>query len=62
MPLHQRDFILRLIEQAGAAVARLRAMLGLGTSAEALSPQWLRIALHDRAAAFASRYEASPES
>jgi hypothetical protein len=33
----------------------------LGTSAEALSPQWLRTALHDRAAAFATRYEASPE-
>ncbi len=33
--LHQRDFILRLIEQAGAAVARLRAMLGLGNTAEA---------------------------
>ena len=33
--LHQRDFILRLIEQAGVAVARLRARLGLGTTAEA---------------------------
>lgn len=33
--LHQRDLILRLIEQAGVAVARLRAMLGLGTTAEA---------------------------
>jgi K+-sensing histidine kinase KdpD len=33
--LHQRDFILRLIEQAGAAIAQLRARLGLGTSAEA---------------------------
>lgn len=31
MPLHQRDFILRLIEQAGAAAARIREMLGLGT-------------------------------
>jgi hypothetical protein len=34
MPLHQRDFILRLIEEAGAAVARLRARLGLGGLAE----------------------------
>ena len=33
--LHQRDLILRLIEQAGVAVARLRARLGLGTTAEA---------------------------
>ncbi len=33
--LHQRDFILRLIEQAGVAIAQLRARLGLGTSAEA---------------------------
>lgn len=31
MPLHQRDFILRLIEQAGVAVARLKARL-LGKS------------------------------
>lgn len=30
MPLHQRDFILRLIEQAGIAAARIREMLGLG--------------------------------
>ena len=35
MPLHQRDFILRLIEQAGAAVARLKARLGLGGATEA---------------------------
>ncbi|HUF29260.1 MAG TPA: hypothetical protein VMM77_01260 [Gemmatimonadaceae bacterium] len=33
--LHQRDFILRLIEQAGTAAARLRAMLGLCSSADA---------------------------
>lgn len=33
--LHQRDFILRLIEQAGVAVARLRAMLGKGSSSDA---------------------------
>ena len=33
--LHQRDLILRLIEQAGVAVARLRARLGLGGTAEA---------------------------
>lgn len=30
--LHQRDLILRLIEQAGAAIARLRARLGLGAT------------------------------
>jgi hypothetical protein len=34
MPLHQRDYILRLIEQAGAAIARLRARLGLGGATE----------------------------
>jgi predicted DNA-binding transcriptional regulator YafY len=38
------------------------ALWQLGTGAEALSPQWLRTALHDRAAAFATSYEASPES
>ena len=34
MPLHQRDFILRLIEQAGVALARLKAKL-LGKAADA---------------------------
>jgi hypothetical protein len=33
--LHQRDFILRLIELAGVAVARLRAMLGQGGGSDA---------------------------
>lgn len=65
MPLHQRDFILRLIEQAGAAITRLRAMLGLGTAAEAetviqeaeaaqsalLGPLWPAVRLLDPASA-----------
>jgi hypothetical protein len=34
MPLHQRDYILRLIEEAGAAIARLRVMLGAGDASE----------------------------
>ncbi|MFG1947246.1 helix-turn-helix transcriptional regulator [Nonomuraea sp. NPDC048826] len=36
------------------------ALWQLGTFAEALSPPWLRAALHDRAAAIAARYAASP--
>jgi predicted DNA-binding transcriptional regulator YafY len=35
------------------------ALWQLGTSAEALAPQWLRTALHDRAVAIATRYGAS---
>ncbi|MFC6015033.1 helix-turn-helix transcriptional regulator [Plantactinospora solaniradicis] len=38
------------------------ALWQLATNAEALAPQWLRTALRDRAAAMASRYEASSES
>lgn len=37
------------------------ALWQLATGAEALAPQWLRTALRDRAAAFASRYEAAAE-
>jgi hypothetical protein len=65
MPLHQRDFILRLIEQAGVAVARLKALLGLGGAAEAetvlheaegaqsalLGPIWPTVRLLDPASA-----------
>ena len=35
------------------------AMWQLATNAEALAPQWLRVSLHDRAAAIADRYGAS---
>ena len=38
------------------------ALWQLATSAEALSPQWLRAALHDRAAAIAASYGHRPES
>ncbi|GAA2734893.1 helix-turn-helix transcriptional regulator [Actinocorallia aurantiaca] len=38
------------------------ALWQLSTSAEALSPQWLRAALHDRAAAIAASYGRRPES
>ncbi|MFK0244920.1 helix-turn-helix transcriptional regulator [Amycolatopsis azurea] len=33
----------------------------LGTDAEALSPQWLRASLHERAIAITTRYETAPE-
>jgi predicted DNA-binding transcriptional regulator YafY len=36
------------------------ALWKLATDAEALAPQWLRTAMHDRASALAVRYEASP--
>ncbi|NUT39453.1 MAG: WYL domain-containing protein, partial [Thermoactinospora sp.] len=36
------------------------ALWQLSTNAEALSPQWLRTALRDRAAALVSRYGTSP--
>jgi predicted DNA-binding transcriptional regulator YafY len=36
------------------------ALWKLATDAEALAPQWLRTAMHDRASALAARYEASP--
>ncbi|MFE2289934.1 helix-turn-helix transcriptional regulator [Streptomyces sp. NPDC059452] len=62
-------------EEADGAGGRLRlevtfqdarhaewALWQLATDAEALAPQWLRTALHDRAAAVAVRYEASYEA
>jgi predicted DNA-binding transcriptional regulator YafY len=38
------------------------ALWQLATSAEALAPQWLRVALHNRAAAIAARYARPPAS
>jgi hypothetical protein len=44
VPLHQRDFILRLIEQAGVAVARLEArLLGKSRNAGALEREAARM-------------------
>jgi len=37
------------------------ALWQLATDAEALSPQWLRASLHERATAITTRYETSPE-
>jgi hypothetical protein len=38
------------------------ALWQLATNAEALAPQWLRVALRDRAAAIATCYQVSSES